>query len=478
VPDRTTIATYLHFGFLPKVDPRPLERTWSRIHASDVLDPADVDRRTAIARGAEAFRDACRAELVWPAAGPHVVPLSGGIDSRMILAALVQLGRRERIEAVTFGIPGTWDFDLAPLVARAAGVRHHAIDLSTFVPSRRQLLRTLRRAPWTFPLEVAWNHVVFDRIGSHATYWSGSQANVLAGEGADEDIPDWDRARQRFAALKGFSHAVSLTPPGFRPEQALPARPILEDSCLNAFRQLHLFVRNPSRNDPAQIPEGFDVRTPFHGEAWVDFILRYPEPILEHGRFYHEIAAHLSPELFALPTKNYLGHPVHAPAWRVQLRRARLKAERLGMRHFPRLPWPLDPKTNYVDFDGDLRAATPLRALVEPALCALAQRDVVDWLDPLELWDLHQSRRANLGDALTLLASLELVLLAAASPAAGRRGAPARLSFRSATRSGCGRWREVARSRTGSGGDGPHRAAPGPRGTGRRSAAGRHPRGP
>lgn len=424
MPDRTTLATYLHFGFLPKVDPQALERTWSRIRAHDVLDPASVDRPMAIARGAEAFRAACWAELARPAIGPHVVPLSGGVDSRMILATLIQLGLRERIETVTFGSPGTWDFDLAPRVARAAGVRHHAIDLRTNVPSRGQLLRELRDAPWTFPLELAWNHVVFERFGTRATYWSGSQANVLAGEGADEQDPGWESACRRFAALKGFTRSIPLTPPGFRPEQALPARPILEGSCLNAFRQLHLFVRNPSRNDPAQIPAGFDVRTPFHDEAWVDFILRYPEPILRHGRFYHEIAAHHSPELFALPTKNYLGLPVRAPAWRVLLRRARLKAERLGTRHLPRLAWPLDPKTNYVDLDGELRADTPLRALIEPALHDLAQRGVVDWLDPLELWDRHQRRGANLGDALALLASLELALQAAASPAAARRRRP------------------------------------------------------
>lgn len=419
MPERATLATYLHFGFLPAIE-RGFERQpWARVRAAEVAREADVDRARALAQGVDAFRAACRAALEPAGRGPLVVPLSGGIDSRLILGVLVELGLGERIVAVTFGIPGTLDFDLAPRVARAAGVRHEVIDLGAHVPTRAALLATARRAPWTFLFEVAYNHLVFERFGREATYWSGSQANSLAGEDAGVHFPDWASACRRFAAETRFTTAIDLAPPGFRAESALPARPLLgEESCLGAFEQLHMGVRNPSRNDPAQLPPGFDVRTPFLRPEWVDFILRLPPAVRRGGRFYHEVAASAAPALFALPTKTYLGWPVHAPAWRVQLTRARLKAVRTA-RRFPSAVRPRpDPKLNYVDFDRELRADTPLGALVLESLERLARRRVLDWLDPLELWTRHAHRRANLGAALALLASLELVLSADEEPSA------------------------------------------------------------
>ncbi len=418
MPERSTLATYLYFGFLPRVE-RGFERhAWARVLAAEVAREADEEREHALARGVAAFRAACRAALEPAGRGPLVVPLSGGIDSRLILGVLVELGLAERMVAVTFGIPGTLDFDLAPRVARAAGVRHEAIDLTARGLARAALLDTARRAPWTFLFEVAYNHLVFERFGREATYWSGSQANSLAGEDADALFPDWASACRRFAAETRFSTTIDLTPPDFRAESALPAQPLLADSCLNAYEQLHMAVRNPSRNDPAQLPPGFDVRTPFLRPEWVDFSLRLPRAVRRGGRFYHELAARAVPRLFALPTKTYLGWPVNAPDWRVQLSRARLKAVRTLVRRFPRAAAPPDPKLNYVDFDRELRTATPLGALVRDSLERLARRGVVDWLEPLELWQRHARRRANLGAALALLASLELVLTADESPAA------------------------------------------------------------
>ena len=42
-----------------------------------------------------------------------MVPLSGGLDSRTILAALLEAGLKDRITTVTYGTPGTWDYDIA-----------------------------------------------------------------------------------------------------------------------------------------------------------------------------------------------------------------------------------------------------------------------------------------------------------------------------------------------------------------------------
>jgi hypothetical protein len=346
-----------------------------------------------------------------------VIPLSGGIDSRLILATLLEAGLRERIVAATFGVPGTFDFEIAPRVARAAGVQHEVFDLTRFPMQREDLLASARLAPSAFVFEVFYNHLPFRRFGPSATYWSGSEANTLAGADLDVSCPDWASACRRFAAETRMVHSTDIAPPGFRPESALPERPPVPESCLTLYEQLWAFVRDPRRNAPAQLPRGFDVRTPFRRPEWVDFIMRVPAEIRLGEGFYREIAARTNPALFALPVKNCLGFPLGTPPLRVNLRRARLKAERLLKARFPGVFVRTNPKLNYANFDEELRTSSPLAELVEDSLQRLVAAGVVDWIRPLELWQRHLRRRANHGDALIVLASLELCLSVTAAPA-------------------------------------------------------------
>jgi len=406
------LATFLHFGYLPRLEADHRARPWSRVRPEDVLPDGAHAREELVARGLAAFRAACGA----PGDAPQVVPLSGGIDSRLILATLRAAGRAERITTVTFGIPGAHDFDLAPAVARAAGVTHEAIDLTDLSVTRAELLELAREAPWSYVLEVFYNRLPFRRFGRGATYWSGSQANSLAGEDAHELDPDWTRVCRNWARALPAARSLSLTPPGFAPESALPREPPLAHTRLTHDEQLFLLVRNPGRNDPAQLPRGYDVRTPFCQEPWVDFALRLPTALRARGSFYQELARRSDPELFALPLKNDLGLAPGAPAWRHALRRNRARLERELRRRAPWLRLRPSPGLNYADFDAELRRASPLAAVVEESLARLDDARAVPWLRPRELWMRHRRHRANLGDALVLLASLELNLAAVGPP--------------------------------------------------------------
>lgn len=410
--DTTGIGATLHFGYLPRVDPECHARPWARVRAADVARTPGLGRAELVARGLEVFRTACGA----PGDALQVVPLSGGIDSRFLLAMLLAAGLRERIVAVTFGIPGTFDFEIAAQVARAAGVRHEVIDLRTMAPTRAELLGAARTAPWSFLFEVHYNRLVFQRFGRGPTYWSGILANAMAGADLVVPCPDWAEAVRTFTRGTRLVRSIDPAPPGFRPESALPVQPILTDTCLTYFEQLYLFVRYPGRNDPAMLSREHDVRAPFRSPAWVDFMLRVPPAIRRGEGFYREIAARSNPALFALPVKNRLGFALDAAPWRVQLRRGRLKLGRLLTERFPGRSTPSDPRLNYVDFEHELRNGSTLARVVEDSLQRLEAARVVDWIRPLELWRRHARRLANHGDALTALASLKLNLAANGPP--------------------------------------------------------------
>lgn len=59
----------------------------------------------------------------------HVLPLSGGLDSRTILGGLLNNIPAEEIVTVTFGTPDTWDFEIGRRVAHEAGTQHFTVDL-------------------------------------------------------------------------------------------------------------------------------------------------------------------------------------------------------------------------------------------------------------------------------------------------------------------------------------------------------------
>jgi len=400
----TDLAAFLHYGFLPRVPEGYRALPWARVRAREVAGSGE--REALVKRGLAALRTAC-AE---PGPGLHVVPLSGGIDSRCLLAVLREAGLGERLVAATFGIPGTYDFDLAPAVARAASVRHEAVDLASVPVTRAGLLAAARRAPWCHAFEAFYNHQIPLRFGPEATCWSGIMANAIAGVDQDEPACDWPTAQAAFAARCRIAREVVLTPPDFDPVAVLPERPLLADSALSYYEQLFAFLRYPCRLEPALLPAGFRFRTPFRHPAWVDFLLRAPRALRRGQRLYHAIAVRTNPALFALPAKNNLGLALSAPRWRVGLRRAHLKLGRAHAARFPGRARRPNPKLNTIDFDRALRVEGDVRRVVEESLQRLAERRVLDWLDPLALLQRHQARRANLGEALALLAAVELNL--------------------------------------------------------------------
>lgn len=58
-----------------------------------------------------------------------VVPLSGGLDSRLILAALLSSKHKYNVRAITFGEPGLWDTQFARDFAKSVSVPWEFIDL-------------------------------------------------------------------------------------------------------------------------------------------------------------------------------------------------------------------------------------------------------------------------------------------------------------------------------------------------------------
>jgi hypothetical protein len=336
------------------------------------------------------------------------VPLSGGLDGRLILGELLRLGLRDRMVAATFGTPGTADFEIGRRVAAAAGVRHEAIDLTAVTVRYDELVATAAAgARWVRVLDAFYNRLIPRMFGTDALYWSGFMGDPLAGSHRPAaPSRTWQAARTAFARRNRVSKTVRLTPHGHDPEGALPAAPLTADGALCHDEQLDFAVRQQAGIAPLVLPAGYDVRTPFLMPEWIDFILAVPPAERDGERLYRRILLEEHPALFRLPTKTNYGASLAAPAWRVGAARIGWRAHSVVERFTARHGRWVHPRLNYIDFGPAIRRRPDLAGVVERACARLIDAAVVPWLDIARLRREHHAGRADHAFALFALVSL------------------------------------------------------------------------
>lgn len=68
--------------------------------------------------------------------GTHIIPISGGLDSRFILAKVLEKVNSNNIIGVTFGSPNTLDFEIGKKICRKNKIEHIQINLDEISKNR------------------------------------------------------------------------------------------------------------------------------------------------------------------------------------------------------------------------------------------------------------------------------------------------------------------------------------------------------
>jgi asparagine synthetase B (glutamine-hydrolysing) len=162
------IFSFLHFGYLPyRKEKTPGLQSpiyeWSKLPGR--LDKIALRESDIVAEGTILLR-ACfqntKGQL-------HVVPLSGGIDSRVVLGGLMEAGLKESIVTATLGTPGSLDFEVGISLARRFGLRHEIFDLTKTPIDVNSLIDISKSsAHWTFLFDTFSNSLVAQRFGREA----------------------------------------------------------------------------------------------------------------------------------------------------------------------------------------------------------------------------------------------------------------------------------------------------------------------
>jgi len=407
--NKQTISAYLYFGYLP------LKRETGFL-SSLLKEYIPKDRSTEYSSqnelvdgGVKAFLSAFQRI----SGEDHIVPLSGGIDSRAVLGGLLSQLNTSEITAVTFGIPNSFDYKLGKQVAEKVGIRHEVIDLTQVELTQAALEKTALelRPAWLYLFDAFYNRKICSFFGKASTYWSGFMGGSLCGRGVPSpEAETWEEALSFFASRNRVVWSMILSSPDFNPLTALPDSPEMKKDHLNYNDQMNFNVRMQSYIIPTVIPAGYDYRTPLLAEPWLNFTLNIPDRAKQGTYIYQEVVNKAFPELFSIPTRNSYGLPLDSPAWKLKFHRLYIKGIGRLRRKLPCFIRSNSPDVQYLDFNEGIRRRSDLKELVYSNTQDLKKRGVVDWIDIDSIWKRHQKRHANYGDALTALTALEINL--------------------------------------------------------------------
>lgn len=413
---RSVVDAYLWHGYVPT---RPVP-DW----LNDVCDTTG-ERSDYSVNGAVARLDDLFDRLTARYTTPHVVPLSGGWDSRLILAALRD--RTDRVIAVTLGCPGQLDYEIGARVAEAAGVEHVPVALDHFQIEWDALKATAHHATWTYMPDALYlsiaSRAAADLAGPGARTWSGFLGDPLTGGhycvGFDDE--DTSRAHEEFARTQHRSArdlGVSQPRPGFY------ARPRDRWNAFGGEREwLDFSVRQRCCIAPIVLGKEWrgwsaeqglawgevPIIAPFADLQWAAYWLHAPRSLHEGQQLYRKMAQARYPALFDLPSKHSWGLP-SGHTTRQRLRRMRHALRNRAHSYLPRLPIRSRIADNYLDFQHAFRKREDYVHVIEKAIGVLKQREAVPWLDLDRIWREHYRGQRDHASSLQVLLGLAVNL--------------------------------------------------------------------
>ncbi len=407
--NKEAISSFLYFGYIPQVPDDVYQQPWAKEEFETSREELrNLSEPQLSAKGVHALQTA----FDKIPKGSHIVPLSGGLDSRAILGGLLDAGLKDQITTVTFGTSGTWDYDIGSYVARQMDVRHVAIDLTQAELKQDELAEIARSSYGTVRVfDAYYNSLILKQFGKSAVYWSGVGGDALSSVHLPmEASKSFNEAVNRFIRRNKAVHSINLIGERHAHVKNLLSQLNLSSIHLSYDDQLIFSCIIEGNEIPILLQSDYMIKTPLLESEWTKFIYNIPWHYRVNQYLYFEILKKAYPKLFSLPIKSNSGLSYDATELRKFTRKVKLKLQSSCRKYLPQIYWGVSPKINYIDFDWALRNRKDLKTLVYENIQDLKKRSIIDWIDIDGIWKRHQSKQVNHADALTLLTSLEIHL--------------------------------------------------------------------
>ncbi len=406
-------------GFCLEADRTPISIATRQASTYSYRCDLKLDRRDIGASAAD-LADRLAAAAVARSAGPEgtttVVSLSGGSDSRTLLAGL--RGSRSNVVAATFQRNDggqAEDVRVAELVAQSLGVPWHLLKLPPVEPEAEQDLAWLRDG--LNSVEMAFLLPFFEET---VRRW-GDSAILLTGDGGDKVFPDLRPVRRprniddlidtiladaMLMSTRSVEVLLGLEAGRLRDELSGLLNSYPEEAL--EYNAVRFLIAERGRK---ALFEGEDrgrsflwQATPFYALPVFEAGLAVPDEKKADDRFYLEVQRHLDPTLLTLPHADF-GIPIDSARFRRRafarrwtLRAAGPVVRPLLRRVRAREPDPVGPRALTLDLLRQaLAAQSPLAGMLDASVAiatvtGATSARLTDWRTVLLVDQLWRSR--------------------------------------------------------------------------------------
>ncbi len=395
--DYLNLNSFLDFGYFLKYDNAKM---LIDISLAEPDKYKDVSYDEIVKIGTKLYRDAV--DNLYDSNKEHCVPLSGGVDSRMVLAGLLECTEAQNVHTYTFGVPGALDYEIGQMIAKKIGTKHTQINLNDCVYTQDELLEISRRMDMqtivflTPPLSAIRKFEDMD-------VWSGFLGDVVLGitfhptKNCDQNVllKEYLRMQQYVKSIRLSNSKYNEFFPLIDGIDTLSSLELSE-----TIRYCNGHVKNTF---PNVCMSGFEYKIPAIDQE----LVYYAFSIADEYRFGDDlrlaVLSTIDSVFLKYPLKNKLGLNGNAPKFAVTAKRAICYAKKkFGISTIG--------STNYQDFNTNIIQKPYLQELVRNNIYDLESRNIIPWIKPSKIFEDHLAGKGKYGDALIVLTSLEIHL--------------------------------------------------------------------
>ena len=395
--NNTNLNSFLKLGYFLDYENEKISINTSNI---DKIKYKNIEEEELITIGAKTWKEAIANNFIKNRS--HLVPVSGGLDSRAILAGLLEHTEAKNIYTYTFGSPNTLDYDIGNHIAKALGTKHTRFDLTQHKFDQDELEAISKRVDFQtmlFHHAPVWK---VDEIFNGCQTWNGFMGDPIAGSKLVQNPSNTlEEAKKEFIKKNVFVRSIDLAT-NEKFEKLIECKCISSEN-LTLDEQLDFTNRQTKYIAPHVLMDGYNYQTPFLNQSWVNFMLGVDNKYRINQNLYKKILLHTFPVEFSYKTKTNFGLPLGASKFRFFIKRVQEK-----MLKNPGLS--INTNINYLDFNEKIRTKNDLREIVVTNILDLKKRNLIDWINIENILNTHLSEKANFADALIVLASLEIHL--------------------------------------------------------------------
>lgn len=401
------LNTYLHYGYIPRLENGRKILDVIRFHRERSQTSYTNNRSEDfyIHKGVKILHRIFDELLKGKEHEKHLIPLSGGLDSRLIFAALLDRVPAERIHTITFGSPGSWDYDIPGKLVKGTGVNWERIDCTQLDYSIDNLVRATKNGgQWSSTPDTFINRLSL-KLDEDFHRWSGFFGGEITGSYFDLNLQGKDNY-QKFADYQKRSKSITLTHPEYIPKSALLKVPGIPYN-FSEFELIFLYNRTASGAIPILYPSEVDILTPFMHPDWVEFITMIPANLRKGGYLYKKIMLKMYPDWMSKSCKNNHGLGLGEDSWLLsKANQTKLKIRFEFTRRMKSIKYP-PAGINYLYYEQAIKKIPSLRSAIEESCESLEKNQTVPWISPLSIFRDHLKGKSDHSQALLILLGLE-----------------------------------------------------------------------